>query len=166
MMRAALVLMLCSSMAAAAPGPWTVRPDGAGPLRIGMPFDEANLLLGGGLRRTPAGLRASEDCDQLPVPGRPGMWVMFIGDRLARVDVGGPGAKSWRGAGVGDRIARLRRLHPRAAPSVHKYDEAERYYTELVPDGSLGIRFESDHGRVGLFYAGQAQAIQYVEGCN
>ncbi|HWJ94551.1 MAG TPA: hypothetical protein VNT33_07480 [Telluria sp.] len=165
MKRLTLLLLLCPVLAVASAAPWRVRPDGAGPLRIGMDFDEVNRILGGGLRRTQPGLRGSEDCDQLPVPDRPGMWLMFLGDRLARVDVAEPGVKSWRGIGVGDSIGQLRTAHPRAVESVHKYDDEERYYTELAPGARAGIRFETGKGRVGLFYAGKAEAIRLVEGC-
>jgi hypothetical protein len=166
MKRSLFMLLMCFALTTAGAAPWVVRPDGAGPLRIGMGFDEANQLLDGALRRTPAELRASEDCDQLPVPGRPGLWLMFISDRLARLDVGQPVATSWRGARVGDSVARLRKLHPRAAPSLHKYDERGRYYTELEPGGRFGVRFETDSTRVVMFYAGEVRAIQFVEGCN
>jgi hypothetical protein len=34
-----------------------------------------------------------------------------------------------------------------------------------LPDRRSGIRFATDHGKVTNFYAGTAQAIQYIEGC-
>jgi hypothetical protein len=36
---------------------------------------------------TPANLRASSGCDQLALPGHPGVALMFVDDELTRIDL-------------------------------------------------------------------------------
>lgn len=164
--RAALAVLLCGLAASAAASPWTLRPDGMGPLAIGMPFDAANRALGQRLRHTPPALRASDRCEQMRVPGRRGLLLMFVDDRLARVDIVAGTAKTDRGVRLGDAMPRLEAAYPDAVNTLHAYDATERYLTWLDAAKAHGVRFETLRGKVGRIYAGRADAIAWVEGCN
>lgn len=161
----ATLVVLASLCVPAPAADWMLRVDGIGPLRIGMRFDEANERVGKVLRRTEPALRASEGCDQLALKTHPGIQLMFIGDVLARVDVAAAGTRTDHGIAVGDPVARVLKAYPRIQAEPNKYDASEQYLTALSADGKLAIRFETRRGKVGQFYAGAFEQVQYVEGC-
>jgi hypothetical protein len=149
--------------AAAAAGPaWRLDPEGFGPLKVGMSFAQARKLAPR-LKATPAGLRASEGCDQLALPGHPGVALMFIDGTLTRIDLFRPGVRTTRGIAPGDRVARVMQAYPGLGTEPNKYDENERYLTGRSGGGA--IRFETKQGRIDKVYAGRWAQVQYVEGC-
>jgi hypothetical protein len=148
---------------AAAAGPaWRLSPDGFGPFRVGMSFAQARKLAPR-LEASPPELLASEGCDEIALPGHPGVTLMFIDGVLGRVDLFRPGLQTTRGVGPGDRVARVRRAYPGLSTMAHKYDEGERYLSER--SGDKGIRFETSKGRIRTVYAGRWEQVIYVEGC-
>jgi hypothetical protein len=144
---------------------WDLRMDGIGPLRIGMRFDDANARLGRGLQRTEPGLRASQGCDQVEVPGHPGVALMFLDDVLSRIDVWGHDGRTAAGIVAGDSVQRVLDTYPHAASEPNAYDDRELYLTVRSPDGRLAIRFETREGKIAGFYAGRFKAVQFIEGC-
>jgi hypothetical protein len=153
---------VASNQAAAASPAWRLGYDGYGPFKVGMSFAQVRKLAPR-LKATPANLRASSNCDQLPLPGHPGVALMFVGDELTRVDLFRPGPRTTRGIQPGDRVARALQAYPGLSAEPNKYDENERYLTARSGDGA--IRFETDKGRIGKVYAGRWAQVQYVEGC-
>jgi hypothetical protein len=148
---------------AAAAGPaWRLGPEGFGPFKAGMSFEQARKLAPR-LKQTPAGLRASEGCDQLALPGHPGVALMFIDGELTRIDLFRPGVRTTRGIQPGDRVERAMQAYPGLRAEPNKYDENERYLTERSGDGA--IRFETKQGRIDKIYAGRWAQVQYVEAC-
>lgn len=152
---------------------WALRVDGAGPLRVGMTFDEARAALGGDLRMSdlPAGADEGPDrCDyptsaQLP----PGVAVMVQGGRVVRVEVDSGGVPTAEGARIGDTEARVQALYPgRVTVSPHKYTDG--HYLTVRPaapsDTTHLLVFETDGRVVERFRAGQKPQVQYVEGCS
>jgi hypothetical protein len=158
----AACLVLAAAGAMAAPAAWRLGPDGFGPLKVGMSFAQAHKVAPR-LKATPAGLRASSGCDQLALPGHPGVALMFVDGTLARIDLFRRGPRTTRGIQPGDRVKRAMQVYPGLRAEPNKYDDAERYLTEHTGDGA--IRFETKQGRIDKVYAGRWAQVQYVEGC-
>jgi hypothetical protein len=147
---------------ARAPADWRLAPEGFGPLRIGMSFAQVRSLAPG-LRSTPPALRASSNCDQLPLPGHPGVALMFVGDELARIDLFRAGLRTTRGIGPGSSVAQAMRAYPGLNAEPRAYEEDERFLTQR--SGANAIRFETEKGRIENVYAGRWAQVQYIEGC-
>jgi hypothetical protein len=158
---AAACLALVSNVQAA-PAGWRLAPDGFGPLKVGMSFAQVRKIAPR-LQATPANLRASTGCDQLALPGHPGVALMFVDDELTRIDLFRPGPRTTRGIQPGDRVARAMHAYPGLSAEPNKYDEDERYLTGRSGNGA--IRFETKKGRIDKVYAGRWPQVQYIEGC-
>jgi hypothetical protein len=164
---AAACFVLSAAAAAAAqtkpPAAWELSPDGFGPLKVGMPFAQVRRLVPG-LKPTPIDLRASSTCDQLPLPGHPGVALMFVDDALRRIDLFRPGPHTTRGIQPGDPVARAMRAYPGLAAAPRAYEEEdERFLT--TRSGANAIRFETEKGRIQNIYAGRWAQVRYIEGC-
>jgi hypothetical protein len=157
-------MALAGKAAAQAPADvdWRLAPDGFGPFRVGMSFAQVRQRAPG-LAATPVSLRASSNCDQLPLPGHPGVALMFIDDALVRIDLFRPGPRTTRGVQPGSRVARAMRAYPGLRAEPRAYEEDERFLTEL--SGVNAIRFETEKGRIEKIYAGRWAQVQYIEGC-
>ena len=144
--------------AAAADKGWTLGPDGFGPLKIGMSFEQARRLAGPRLQPGDPG------CDQLPLPGHKGVALMFNDGVLHRIDVFRPGIRTTDGVAVGDPVSRVAHAHAGIAQEPNAYDGQESYLT-AGPAHGRAIRFETSKGRIGAMYAGDWPQVQYTEGC-
>jgi hypothetical protein len=162
---------------ACAQSPPRISVDGRGPARIGMTESELSDALGVRVVDPDPGLYDG-DCRYVyakPQPAGTGasamasddVGYMLIQDRLARIDVDAASEATLSGARVGMAESALRALYPgRLAEQPHHYGEpGDHYLTLHSSDGRRGIRFETQAGVVTRFYAGTAEAIQYVEGC-
>jgi hypothetical protein len=158
-----LILLLAGLPALADPG-WRLRFDGIGPLHVGMRFEEAGRALGRPLVPTRRELLATPGCDMVAVPGHKGVWLMFLDGVLKRIDVEG-GARTVEGIGTGDPVQRAFASYAGVTSERHAYDDSERYLTVRSPNGATALRFETNEGKIGRFYAGEARAVAYVEGC-
>ena len=162
LMAVALALQVCGAHAAG----WTVRFDGAGPLKIGMRFDTVNKVLGEHMERTPKELRGNTNCFQLEPARQPGLLLMFVDDVLKRVDVMEEGIQSERGIGLGDPVEKVRRGYGEAVVTTPQaYDDSELTLTIKAGGGQYAIRFDTSKGKVGAIYAGAWKEVQYIEGC-
>jgi hypothetical protein len=159
---AACLALGTPAKAAPADNHWKLSPDGFGPIKVGMSFAQVRKVAPR-LKITPAGLRASSGCDQLALPGHPGVALMFVDDELTRVDLFRSGPRTTRGVGPGDRVERAMRAYPGLSAESNKYDESERYLT--ARSGGSAIRFETRKGRIDKVYAGRWTQVQYTEGC-
>jgi hypothetical protein len=159
---AACLALAAAAQAGAGSSDWRLAPDGFGPLKVGMSFAQARKLAPA-LAATPAGLRASEGCDQLPLPGHPGVALMFVDGVLGRVDLFEPGPRTTRGIGPGDPVERAVRAYPGLSVAPRAYEENERFLT--ARSGANAIRFETKDGRIENVYAGRWAQVQYIEGC-
>jgi hypothetical protein len=158
-----MAAVILAQAAAAAAGPaWRLDPEGFGPLKVGMSFAQAHKLAPR-LKATPAGLRASEGCDQLALPGHPGVALMFIDGTLTRIDLFRPGVRTTRGIAPGDRVEQAMRAYPGMAAEPRAYEENERFLTER--SGDSAIRFATEKGRIDNISAGRWAQVQYIEGC-
>ena len=165
--RFAFVAALSASQGVGAAEPLRVSFDALGALRIGMSEREvARASRGPLVHLAPEAEEAG--CFYAAARGMPGgASLMFVEGRLARIDVVEPGVRTVSGAGVGTSEARLRRLYgARLMQTPHPYTSPEGHYLPLVSaDGTRGMRFETDGANVTGYYAGTAEAIQYIEGC-
>lgn len=159
----ALTLVLAAQSVGAAPA-WTLGPDGFGPFRIGMSFDQARRIAGPRLQATAPGLLASQACDQLALPGHRGVALMFVDGTLRRIDVFKRGIRTSRGIAPGDPVRRAQRAYPGLLSEPNKYNERERYLSTRPAHGRA-LRFETRAGRIDRIYAGDWPQVQYTEGC-
>jgi hypothetical protein len=91
---------------------------------------------------------------------------MIIEGHVVRVDVRASGVKTSTGIQVGDSEAHALQVYgPRMKVTDHTYIDDGHYLTARSADGRYGVRFETDKGKITMFYAGTYDAIQYVEGC-
>lgn len=164
------VLSMLLLPARAAPADqWVLRFDGIGPLQIGMSFDAANAAVGGVLQRTPAERLPTVGCEQLAVPGHPGVALMITADGLQRIDLVEPGAATMAGVAVGAPVKQVLAAHPGIAREVNAYDDTEYYltlYEAAAPaETGLAMRFVTVKGKVGGAIAGRLREVRYIEGC-
>lgn len=97
----------------------------------------------------------------------PGVALMIEEGHVTRVDVDRPGVSTAEGIKIGDSESRAMQVYGnKLKVEPHHYTAPEGHYlTVLSSNERYGIRFETDEGKVVRFYAGQRQAIAYVEGC-
>ncbi|HET7320873.1 MAG TPA: hypothetical protein VFI96_00085 [Longimicrobiaceae bacterium] len=143
---------------------WTVSPDGAGPVRVGMDFAALAPFL-----TTPADtVDASEGCRYMDVRGAPdGLHFMVEDGRLVRVEVREGDTPTQAGARIGDPESRIAALYPGLRVLPHKYTDG--HYLVVLPgapaDTLHRLVFETDGSRVTLFRAGLYPPVGYVERC-
>ena len=167
--RAAVALSMATACAfftpAANAADWTLRFDGIGPLKVGMTFDQAKASLRQRLERTPEDLRPNDHCDEIEVPGHAETALMFIDDKLARVDVWHVGARLHGGVVIGGAERSLMRAYAKASKSPGFYDDSQTEWTLPSADGRMAIRVTTENGAIIAAIAGEAKAVAYVEGC-
>lgn len=143
---------------------WVVRPNGIGPLQVGMPLAVASRALGEQLVVHEPG------CDHVnPATMPDGILLMVIDDTVARVEVDSAGVPTGEGAQVGDSESRVLELYgARARIEPHKYTYPDGHYVVVTPPGDTlhRIIFETFKGRVTTYRAGRVPAVQLVEGCS
>ena len=162
-----IIALVCSVLESAHAREAKISFDGYGPARIGMTKAALQSALGKRLTKD----EISEDpnsCEVVaPVGESEGISYMFVDRKLARIDISTDRVMTVSGARVGSSQRSVVALYPgRIAVSPHAYTAPDgSYLTLLSSDKTRGIRFETDHGKVIGFYAGTAESIQYVEGC-
>jgi hypothetical protein len=158
---------------AGAPGGWRLSETGIGPLRVGMSPAEAGTALGaefaGDGTAEPGVPDACEYARSAALP--PGVMVMLVGGRVARVEVDSGATTSAAGVRIGDAEARVRELYRGRELRVqpHKYEAGQ--YLIVLPqsprDTLHRIVFETDSaGVVKRFRGGVIPPVEYVEGCS
>lgn len=143
-------------------GSWCLGLSGLGPVRAGMPFEEALRLADfSGMERK----SSAEQCWYL----RHGtdFQLMIIGGQVARIEIKGESKlRSFSGARIGSSEDELRALYgDRLDVQPHKYDVQGHTITFRSTDGNYGLRFETSAGKVTAMQAGSWQHLHYVESC-
>ena len=142
---------------------WIVRYDGIGPVRIGMTLAQLQAALHQKLTEQES---RNDMCYYVTAPGHDHLSFMIEDGKVVRVDVDAPGILTASGIQVGDSEARASKVYgPALKVTDHKYIDTGHYLTLRSADGRRGFRFETDNGKITMFYAGTYEAIQYVEGC-
>jgi hypothetical protein len=158
------VLALIATCTTAADEPWIVREDGAGPVRVGMALTELNTALHERFVLPKA--KDERACFYVTPRTQPKVAFMILEGRLGRIDVNKAGVKTSLGIQVGDSEKKALESYGKTLKvGPHKYIDNGHYLTAKSADGHHGIRFETESGKITSFYAGQYEAIQYVEGC-
>jgi hypothetical protein len=143
---------------------WVVREDGVGPVKIGMTLSQLNTAL-----HEKFSMPAAQDdqgCFYVSPGKHPHIAFMIEEGRLVRIDVESAGVATPEGIQVGDSESHARQVYgSRLKVEPQKYIDTGHYLTVRSEDGRYGIRFETDQGKITMFYAGRYDAIQYVEGC-
>ena len=147
---------------------FAVHDSGAGPLRIGMTFAAAAAALEG---TVPDTARLERACSYVALDGvPPGVLLMWVDGRIARIDVDSSSVPTAQGARVGDSAERVRSQYAgRVVEKPHKYDERGRYL--VVPSqssgpDSLALVFETDGAKVTRYRVGRQPEVEWVEGCS
>ena len=144
---------------------WAVREDGVGPVKIGMSLPELNKVLAENFSVPDD--KEEQGCFYVNPGKHPEFAFMILDGHLARIDVSTPGVFTSKGAQVGDTEAQVLKIYgDRMKVEPHHYNAPEGHYlTAQSSDGSYGIRFETENGKIDMFYAGSVSAIHFVEGC-
>ena len=107
-------------------------------------------------------------CYYVDLPNQPGVGVMMLKGRVARVDVDNAVTPTAEGIHNGDSETRALQVYgKRLNIEPHAYlPKSGHYLTLFSPDRKFGIRFETEDGKITRYYAGTIQAISFIEGCS
>lgn len=146
---------------------WVVRPDGIGPVRIGMTLAEARDALGTTL--SPQVLEPG-GCGYATSETLPdGVSLMVVGDIIARLDVARGDVETAAGARIGQPEEGVLELYfGRIRVEPHNYTAPDGHYliVDTPGDPRHRIIFETDGARVTSYRAGQLPQVGWVEGCS
>jgi hypothetical protein len=146
----------------------TLTPTGLGAMREGMSSADAASVTGGSL--TVPASSSADQCDYATWPSAPkGVYVMFVGGTLARIDVREPGIRTTDGIEVGASAAQVEATYgARAVRRPHKYQAGEYFVVQpLAPADTVHrLMIEVTGGRVGAMHAGRFPMVEWVEGCS
>ncbi len=142
---------------------WVIRENGVGRIKIGMTLAQLSAALH---QELAADERDDKGCFYITPRGHNNVSFMIIDGNVVRVEVGAPGVATSTGIQVGDSEERVGKVYgTRVKVTDHQYVDTGHYLTVRSADGRYGVRFETDKGKITMFYAGNYDAIQYVEGC-
>ena len=163
---AALALLtIAANLTSLSDNAWVIRQDGVGPVKIGMNLFQLSSLLHEKFSMPDS--KDEQGCFYVEPTKHPQVGFMIVDGRLARIDVTEPGVPTTKGIQVGDSEAHALKVYgPRLKVEPHAYTRPEGHYLTLrSSNGRYGIRFETDQGKIVMFYAGRFEAVQYIEGC-
>jgi hypothetical protein len=143
---------------------WVVRPDGVGPVNVGMTSADVRRALD-----LPASAGSVNGCSYLPGTSATALHanVMLTSDTVVRFDVRDGSIATAEGARVGDSEARVQSLYSgRVSMQPHKYVAGGHYLVVTDPAHPADrIVFETDGKVVTQFRAGRTPEVTNVEGC-
>lgn len=144
---------------------WCLGFGSLGPVRTGMTVEQVLRLADwpGLERRKPVG-----DCWYMKYRAAGADFdLMILDGRVARIELtGGSRLQTFSGARLGSAESDLGKMYGHALDSQpHKYDPDGRTLTFRSPDGTLGLRFETSHGKVTAIQSGPWEHLNLVEGC-
>jgi hypothetical protein len=145
----------------------TAHASGFGTARVGMTVAEAEHALGAPLVRLGP---QTEPCDYVAIDRWPGVALMIVDGRIARLDVREQATvRTPEGAGIGDTEARIYTLYPgRVEVQPHKYTDG--HYLIVTPgapaERAYRMIFETDGKRVTSYRTGRLPEVEWVEGCS
>ena len=134
-----------------------------GNAKIGMTTAQASQVLDKELVRD----KGYEDaCYYVEAQGLQGVRFMVTNNKIARIDISSEKYATDKGAKIGDTEDRIKSLYQRVNKSPQKYDEG-KYDLEIYSgDEKYLIIFETDGTSVTGFRVGNAEEVNYVEGCS
>lgn len=159
------LIIAAATAAVAAPGT-PVSLHGIGPLRIGMPV-AALRRIGARTRERP---EEPGGCHYWRLPGRDGLALMVVRNRLVRIDISNPAYRMISGAGVGMTEAEIGAIYgARLRAEPHPYTGPEGHYLIYrARNEPYGLIFETSHenGRPLSMRVGYWENVQWIEGCS
>ena len=162
----ALIPLACGRSSSTPPTRWVARPDGVGPVRIGITVARARTALGESGTTVDT---TDASCTYIrPAALPPGVGLMVENDTVVRVDIDSGTVATEAGARVGDTEQHVLSLYQgqvRVLP--HKYTGPTGHYLVVTPPGDSVhlIIFETDGAHVTTFRVGRRPAVEYVERC-
>ena len=146
-----------------------VRPDGMGPVRVGMTLGQASRAAKRLITLAGPPIGAVGSCSYAQPQGGPeGVWFMISGDLVARIDVTTTAIATAAGARVGMDEATVKGLYPGMKVEPAKYVEGGHTLVYEPPGGAgpaTGIIFDTDGTKVVTIRSGREPELSYVEGC-
>ena len=144
---------------------WVVREDGVGPVNVGMNLSQLNTVLHEKFSMPHS--KDDQGCFYVEPTKHAQIAFMIEDGRLVRIDVDKAGVSTAEGIQVGDSEAHALQVYgPRLKVESNAYTGHEGHYLTIrSSNGPYGIRFETEKGKIHIFYAGRFDAIQYIEGC-
>lgn len=143
-----------------------VRFDGVGAVQVGMSLPDLNRALHTSFSKPSD--PEEESCFYVALPNQPGVGVMILSGRVARLDVDDALTQTEEGIHNGDSEKRALEVYGnRLKIRPHAYlPKTGHYLTVFSPDRKYGMRFETEDGKIIRYYAGTTQAISFIEGCD
>lgn len=140
---------------------------GIGPVLVGMSVTQAIDATQGAWVVGEA-LEGSDCRHAHPEKGPKGVAFMFVGGRIARVEVDEPGVRTAAGAQVGDTEARIKSLYPGIKSEPHHYEDGHYliYTPKDAKQKKYRLIFETNGKTVTRYRAGALPAIEWIEGCS
>jgi hypothetical protein len=112
------------------------------------------------------GLGDTADCYYTEAKTYPGVALMILQGKLARIDVAATGTTTEERIGVGDSERHVLAVYgTRGRVTPNAYDSTDDIVTVLSADKKTGFKFVMDEKKVRLIYAGRADALEFIEGC-
>lgn len=169
-MRAVFALALLALAACGgdpAPQVEALTPDGIGPIHVGETLEKLTSDLAPRLK-LPANIDP-KGCFFAPVDGAPERFLMFKAGALQRIDLRDIGpTRTDAGIAIGDLAEKVLQTYgDKVDIQPHKYDYAAgaQYLTVFSENKKRAIRYVTAGGKIAAIQAGNAEHVQYVEGC-
>jgi hypothetical protein len=141
-----------------------IRPDGIGPVRIGMNLSELDAVLGETFQMPED--KDEQGCFYVDSVKHPGMSFMIEENRLTRIDIDEKHFATATGAHVDDSEAHLIALYANKLKiEPNAYEPRDHVLTFAPVHQEFGIRFIIADGKIRVIYAGRRTSISYIEGC-
>lgn len=145
--------------------PLLLTPNGVANLQMGMTRSQVASVLG-------QSIALPEDPDEqgcfyVQPTAYPALSLMFVSDRLSRIDARSADVHTAEGVGIGDAVAKVKTLYgAQLIAEPHFYEATSEHYLTLQgADADVAIRFETHDGVIAALYAGYVAQVHYVEGC-
>jgi hypothetical protein len=155
---------MCTSIAGDA---WTVRPDGAGPVKIGITLSQLSSVLQEKFRMPED--KEDQDCFFVGSHKHQGLFFMIEKGRLSRITVHVHGMSTTEGIQVGDSQKRVWQVYgSRVKPEKNiylSYPSNDPILTIESEDGRFGMSFVTEGDKVRVFYAGRLDSIRHAARC-
>jgi hypothetical protein len=161
---AAALLALAACGDDPAPAAPSLGPDGIAPFRIGMTLEELHAAFG---MTPPEGVDPGA-CLYIDSNDGPQLALMIQDGILQRIEAREAVVPLEHGLHLGDPAAKVHAAYgDKVEVQPHKYDyeTGAQYLTIFTPDKKRAIRYITDGTKITAAHAGNAEAVQLVEGC-
>lgn len=131
---------------------------GLGKIRIGATFAQVRKSWHGEIEAVPEALKPSPECFHVSPRSHPQVTLMFMNDRLARIDFTAAPGKAVGGIAIGDAASKVLKAYKGVETS-------QDYLAIWSGDRRSAIRFYTENSIIQSISAGNAYAVSMDEGC-